>query len=102
MIRTNHAAVPPQNHPELNQLTMLHQSSRVFTTAVCLLAVSCSNDPVSPDPVVDSSPAIETEVLDGDWYGSWGGGEQDGVVFQPVVAELLIEGDHVELSGFPR
>jgi hypothetical protein len=39
--------------------------------------------------------------LDGLWSGSWGGGERDGVVMQPVLAELLIDGDHVELAGFP-
>jgi hypothetical protein len=38
--------------------------------------------------------------MEGLWSGSWGGGERDGVVFQPVLAELVIDGEHVEMSGF--
>jgi hypothetical protein len=41
------------------------------------------------------------QPLEGFWRGSWGGGKRDGVVFQPVYAELLIQGNNVKLSGFP-
>ena len=39
--------------------------------------------------------------MEGLWSGAWGGGDRDGVVFQPVLAEMFIQGEHVELSGFP-
>jgi hypothetical protein len=42
----------------------------------------------------------KTNSLDGLWYGSWGYGERDGTVFQPVIAEMVILGDRVELHGF--
>jgi hypothetical protein len=51
---------------------------------------------------VAAEDAAGIKALDGLWSGAWGGGERDGVVFQPVVAELLIKGDHVELAGFPN
>ncbi|MDB5348672.1 MAG: hypothetical protein JWP89_7049 [Schlesneria sp.] len=38
--------------------------------------------------------------FEGVWSGSWGGGESNGTVFQPVLAEMLIRGDKIELSGF--
>jgi hypothetical protein len=38
--------------------------------------------------------------FEGVWFGSWGGGESNGTVFQPVLAEMLIRGDKIELSGF--
>lgn len=46
--------------------------------------------------------ASDSSPFDGLWAGSWGGGMREGVVFQPVLAELLIQGDHVELAGFPN
>jgi hypothetical protein len=45
-------------------------------------------------------PPDATGSLDGLWAGSWGGGERDGVVFQPVLAEMVIHGDEVEIHGF--
>ncbi len=48
-----------------------------------------------------ADPAADPEALEGLWSGSWGAGQREGVIFQPVVAELFIRGDHVELSGFP-
>lgn len=42
----------------------------------------------------------ETNQLEGVWSGSWGGGETNGTVFQPVLADMLIRGDKIELSGF--
>lgn len=52
-------------------------------------------------PEAADDPAADPESLDGLWSGAWGGGERDGVVFQPVIAEAFIRGDHVELAGFP-
>jgi hypothetical protein len=45
-------------------------------------------------------PAADAAALDGLWTGAWGGGMRDGVVFQPVIAELVVKGDRVELAGF--
>jgi len=45
---------------------------------------------------------LDSKAIEGLWSGSWGGGESDGVVIQPVIAELFIEGDQVELYGFPN
>ena len=52
---------------------------------------------VSPDKSVDESP-----LIDGLWSGTWGGGIPNtrGIVFQPVISQLLVEGDHVELDNF--
>jgi hypothetical protein len=38
--------------------------------------------------------------MQGLWAGSWGGGQRDGVVFQPVLAEMVIHGEQIEISGF--
>lgn len=40
------------------------------------------------------------EGMQGLWAGSWGGGQRDGVVFQPVLAEMVIHGEKIEISGF--
>jgi hypothetical protein len=53
---------------------------------------------MSPIPTDDPAKGRD---LDGLWTGSWGGGERGGVVFQPVLAELFIHGNQVELAGFP-
>lgn len=45
---------------------------------------------------------LDSKMIEGLWSGTWGGGEGDGVVIQPVIAELLVEGDQVELYGFPN
>jgi hypothetical protein len=65
----------------------------MMAAALCVLSAICS-DAASEDPSDDS------KSFQGLWSGTWGGGERDGVVFQPVIAELFIEGDHVELGGF--
>jgi hypothetical protein len=62
--------------------------------AVCLLLVACAGD------VVPQDAANVAKSLEGLWSGAWGGGQRDGVVFQPVIAEMLIQGDQVELCGF--
>jgi hypothetical protein len=50
----------------------------------------------------DPGGANDAKGIEGLWYGSWGGGDVNGVVYQPVMAELFIAGDHVELCGFPN
>jgi hypothetical protein len=64
------------------------------TIALCLLLVVCAGD-VTPQDAANTAKSFE-----GLWSGAWGGGQRDGVVFQPVIAEMLIKGDHVELCGF--
>lgn len=56
----------------------------------------CS-DPLPPTAVAD------TPSLSGLWFGSWGGGPQPGgVIFQPVIAEMLVKQEHIEIVGFPN
>ena len=50
----------------------------------------------------DPGGANDAKGIEGLWYGSWGGGDRNGVVYQPVMAELFVAGDHVELCGFPN
>jgi hypothetical protein len=66
----------------------------MLVVAFCLVGVSCLDDVAGQDLASDS------KAIEGLWSGSWGGDERDGVVFQPVRAELMIEGDHIELYGF--
>src|SRR4051812_44915202 len=70
---------------------------------ICLMLVAASivpgwcSDPLPPTAVSDSPS------LSGLWFGSWGGGPQPGgVVFQPVIAEMLVKQDHIEIAGFPN
>jgi len=74
-----------------------------------LLAIAltgCGNtsppaDPANPPLRTQSSvPASELEAqhYNGLWTGTWGGGESDGVVIQPVVTEVFIDGDQIEIS----
>jgi hypothetical protein len=58
------------------------------------MMVAAASGTVSQDRVADE------KTLDGIWSGAWGGGDRNGVVFQPVIAELIIQGDRVELAGF--
>jgi hypothetical protein len=74
---------------------MVRISLRLLAVAVCLVGVSCS------DHLAAKDPASEPKAIDGLWSGAWGGGDRNGVVFQPVMAELFIKGDHVELVDFP-
>jgi hypothetical protein len=47
-------------------------------------------------------PPNDPEAIEGLWSGAWGGGGVNGVIYQPVTAELFIKGNHVELQGFPK
>jgi hypothetical protein len=64
------------------------------TVAFCLLLVACAGDG-APQEAANAAKSIQ-----GLWSGAWGGGQRDGVVFQPVLAEMLIKGDSVEMCGF--
>lgn len=75
---------------------MFHGNWRMTAPAICLLVVACADSAAAQDL------AREAKAIEGLWSGTWGGGERDGVVFQPVRAELLIKGDQVELLGFPH
>jgi len=83
--------------------------SRLLAATACVLAASCATDAQPPRPATDGNvtgrgapPTGQTAgPLDGLWSGSWGGGGRDGIVMQPVLAELWIDGDHGELTGFP-
>jgi hypothetical protein len=67
---------------------------RMMGIGACLLvAVRCHD--LTAQEFANDSRAIE-----GFWSGSWGGGDANGVVLQPVMAEMLIQGEHVELRGF--
>jgi hypothetical protein len=74
--------------------TMVHSSSRILIVAVCLLTAACADDAAT------RKPARAEEAIEGLWTGSWGGGQRDGVVFQPVIAEMVVQGDRIELHGF--
>jgi hypothetical protein len=54
------------------------------------------------DDLASKDPSSDSTAIEGLWFGSWGGGDVNGVVHQPVMAELFIKGDHVELCGFPN
>lgn len=78
-----------------------------FTPAMMLLIsrqhiAAAEETPVKLGHPVKAEDARDAEAFEGLWYGSWGGGDVNGVVFQPVVAELFIQADHAELSGFPN
>jgi hypothetical protein len=88
---------------------MTRHRTPVLVATACLLAASCSTEPgpsrhraeatATTGAALSNTPS--TSPLEGLWSGSWGGGERGGVVMQPVLCELLIDGDHVEITGFP-
>jgi hypothetical protein len=67
---------------------------RLIAAAACLVVVAYPGDAAPQEHAKDS------KAIEGLWSGFWGGGAADGVVFQPVIAELFIKGDHAELHGF--
>ncbi|MAG94934.1 MAG: hypothetical protein CMJ48_14500 [Planctomycetaceae bacterium] len=62
----------------------------------CVLLTGVARSDERPDR---SSGDLKT--LYGLWRGSWGGGENDGVVFQPVKAELYIGEGRAVWQGLP-
>ena len=80
---------------------MVRNNVRMMAVAVCLVGVSCSGAVAPKDPTSGlNAPVSDPKPIEGLWFGSWGGGERDGVGFQPVIAELFIKGADVEMYGF--
>lgn len=99
---------------------MVRIHCRMIAVALCCTMASCSDG--TPDesagdsqPIAESltaanpssaelseNPVDASPMIDGLWSGTWGGGSPNtrGIVFQPVISQLFIEGDHVELSNF--
>ena len=76
---------------------MFHKSLRVSAGALGLLVALCLDCPAA------YSAASDPSELDGLWSGSWGHHiDRDGVIHQPVKAELFIQGDQIECTGFPE
>jgi hypothetical protein len=73
---------------------MLNRAMTFLLAVLCFMPVAQSRAAGPGDRQRDA------KSLEGLWTGSWGGGGHDGVIFQPVIAELFIRGDHVEMSGF--
>jgi hypothetical protein len=65
---------------------MVRSAMRMLAVAVCLTGISCADDAPRNDAAGD------VKAITGLWSGAWGGGGRDGVVFQPVIAELFING----------
>lgn len=63
-------------------------------------AAEKENDLLKKAAGAESRDASDANLIEGLWFGSWGGGEINGVGYQPVMAELYIAGNHVELCGF--
>jgi len=77
-------------------------SVALFTSACALSCSESASRPPEGEPVSATPPQVSAaNELQGVWSGSWGGGDSgDGTVMQPVIAELLLVGDQVEMSGF--
>lgn len=75
----------------------------MLRTTLLLLALGCS---ISSVVMAEEQ---QTKPLDGDlvavqglWEGAWGGGQLDGVVFQPVIAKLAVHGNRAQWWGLPQ
>jgi hypothetical protein len=68
--------------------------TKLWTAAAAVALLMVARHDAATQP-----PAV-TAAFEGLWSGAWGGGMRDGVVFQPVLAEMVIHGDKVELAGF--
>jgi len=73
---------------------MSHVQLQSMAVALLFVGLSFADEPPTRKSVDDA------KSIEGLWSGSWGGGGRDGVVFQPVLAEMVIQGDKVELWGF--
>lgn len=72
-----------------------------------LLALLLASSLVADEPAGGGRPGpknrtADARSLEGLWSGSWGGGNANGAVMQPVLAEMFLREGFVELSGFPR
>ena len=71
---------------------MLRGNLRMMVVAACLVSGLIFNNLAAEDP--PSAP----KSIEGLWSGPWGGGERNGVVLQPVMAELSIKGRMIQKS----
>ena len=75
---------------------MVRGHLQILAVAFCLLSLLRSDNLAAEDATRDA------QTLEGLWSGAWGHRiDPDGVVHQPVLAELLIKGDRIELHSFP-
>ena len=72
---------------------MSHVQLQTMIVALLFAGLAFADEPTL-------NPPDDAKKVEGIWSGAWGGGDRDGVVFQPVLAEMVIQGDKVELSGF--
>ena len=69
---------------------------RLLVALTCVFLTCVAHSDEKPD-----AEAGDLKALYGFWRGSWGGGENDGVVFQPVKAELYVGKDRAVWKGLP-
>lgn len=79
---------------------MIRRDLRIIAVALCLVGGLYSHATPAHPASESKQPVTDSKAIEGLWSGAWGGGGRNGVVFHPVLTELLIEGDHVELHGF--
>ncbi len=72
------------------------KTSWLMLLGICVASVVMADDPQAKP--VD----VELAAIQGLWEGSWGGGNRNGVIFQPVTAKLAIHGNRVEWWGLPQ
>jgi len=75
---------------------MVGSNLRPLILTVCMVGVPNFHD------LAAKESAIDAKAIEGLWSGSWGGGDVNGVVFQPVMVELFLRGDYVELCSFGK
>ncbi len=80
---------------------MFRTKMRMVAVAVSFVGVSYSGLVTPGDGASDSNATFRVaSPIEGLWSGTWGGGQSGGVVLQPALAELLVEGDQAVLHGF--
>jgi hypothetical protein len=85
----------------MERFDMYLNTLRIVSFCLCFAGSFCA-DVLSQNPASQSKPAlVDLKSIQGLWSGSWGGGGDGRVVMQPVIAELLIDGEQVEVNGFP-
>jgi hypothetical protein len=69
---------------------------QILVVVFCLLSV------LRADSLAVEDAASEARAMEGLWSGAWGHRiDPDGVVHQPVLAQVLIKGDRIESHSFP-
>lgn len=87
-------AAPPLT---MRDNSMTRPFASTLAVAVCLAGSSSGHQ------LKAKEPAPTCKSIEGSWSGTWGGGSgADGVVYQPVIAEMSVYGDQVTLTGFPK